>query len=417
MPSTTIRMAGRLAQRRLFCDGKPGYNPPVPSPLAIFTGYNIRYPLGGHVFTELQNIIGLQRLGYRVLYVEESGGGWTPCFNPVRNEMTADPSYGIRVLRDELRPYGLADSWCYVDETGAYHGLSRDEFLRACREAVLLFGRSRVTWLPELAEIRARLFLDVDPAITQFELPPPHQRSQRGFASAHDFHYHFTYGTRIGRPDCPVPSGGLTWRGTLPPVVPALLPWHINPAAARFTTVMSWKARGVIRHNGVEYGDKNVEFARVRHLPQRTGPILEIALAGGQADRPQLERDGWVIANATVASLTVAQYLDYIRASRGEFSVAKNIYVATRCGWFSDRTAAYLALGRPAVVQDTGWSERLPTGEGLFAFTTADEAVAALETIQRDYDRHCRAARRIAEEYFAAEKVLGEMLRHCDLPA
>jgi hypothetical protein len=388
----------------------------VSPPLAIFTGYNIRYPLGGHVFTELQNIVGLQRLGYRVLYVEESGGGWTPCFDPVRNEMTADPSYGIRVLREELRPYGLADRWCYVDEAGTYHGLSREEFYRACRAAALLFGRSRVTWLPELAEIRTRIFLDVDPAITQFELPPPTKRSQRGFASAHDFQFHFTYGPRIGQPDCPVPAGGLTWRGTRPPVVPAALPWSVNPAAARFTTVMSWKARGVIRHGGVEYGDKNMEFARFRHLPRRTGPILEIALAGGASERAALERDGWVVTNATDATWSVARYLDYIRASRGEFSVAKNIYVATRCGWFSDRTVAYLALGRPAVVQDTGWSETLPTGEGLFAFRTEDEAVAALETIQRDYPRHCRAARRLAEEFFDAEKVLGAMLRQCDLP-
>lgn len=386
-------------------------------PLAIFTGYNIRYPLGGHVLTELHNIVGLQRLGYRVVYVEESGGSSSPCYDPTRHAMTDDPTYGIGVLRQELRPFGLEDSWCYVDSQDRYHGLTAEEFGRCCREATLLFGRSRVTWLPELAEVRTRLFLDVDPAITQFELPAKPKPSIRGFASAHDFHFHFTYGERIGAADCPVPLAGLTWRGTRPPIVLPLMEYRFNAAAARFTTVMSWKARGTMRYNGVEYGDKDQEFARFRQLPRRVGPRMEIALAGAPKDKSAFEQGSWLITSAQAATLSVQRYLEYIAGSRGEFSVAKNIYVKTRCGWFSDRTAAYLATGKPAIVQDTGWTEFLPHGEGLFGFQTEEEVARAIAEVDRDYERQCQAARRVAEEYFAAGKVLGEMLRQCDLPA
>jgi hypothetical protein len=179
---------------------------------------------------------------------------------------------------------------------------------------------------------------------------------------------------------------------------------------------MSWSARPPIQYGGETYGQKDIEFRKVIDLPARVGPILEIALAGAAAPRQELAAAGWRVREALEVTLTVDHYRQYLSQSRGEFSVAVNLEVKTRSGWFSDRTAAYLAAGKPVVVQDTGFSDVLPVGEGLLAFGDVEQAATALETIQRDYARHCRAARRLAEEHFEARAVLARMLRACDLP-
>ena len=384
-------------------------------PLCIYAGYLVRYPLGGHLLGEISAIIGLQRLGYDVIIVEESGGAWAPCYNPERNEMTADPSYGIDCLRRILRPYKLDRNWCYVDADG-YHGLSGAELRAACRKARLLFSRAGVSWLEEFRECQSRLYIDIDPGFTQFNMSPTPTASCAGYASPYDFNFHFTIGDRIGQPDCPIPTHGLRWHRTHPPVDLNLVPARFAPAATRFTTVMSWTAYGSIEYGGVTYGQKNVELLKQIDLPHRAGPIFELALGGPDAPYDQLRQAGWHVADALEVTRSIEKYLDYIGHSRGEFSVAKEGYVKTRCGWFSDRTAAYLASGKPAIVQDTGFSESFPCGEGLFAFRNTDEIVSALEEIGRDYQRHCTAARRIAEEYFDSLKVLRERLEVCDLP-
>jgi len=179
---------------------------------------------------------------------------------------------------------------------------------------------------------------------------------------------------------------------------------------------MSWSARQPITYNGEVYGQKDVEFMRFIDLPKRVGPIFEIALAGKTAPREKIAAAGWHIIEPRSVTGTVDAYREYIAQSRGEFSVAVNLEVKARSGWFSDRTQAYLATGKPAIVQETGLSEIIPCGEGLFAFCTADDVAVAVEEISRDYQHHCKAARRIAEEYCDARKVLGAMLRQCDLP-
>ena len=210
------------------------------------------------------------------------------------------------------------------------------------------------------------------------------------------------YGTRIGQPDCPIPTHGLDWLPTRPPVALDLLPVRFTPEAPCFTTVMSWTPRKPIVYDGVEYGQKDMEFWRIAELPIAVRrSCLEIALGGPRALRRDPRRR---LAHRRHRAVTATPwtYRDYIAQSRGEFSVAVNLEVKARSGWFSDRTAAYLASGKPVIVQDTGFSEDLPCGEGLFAFSTIDDAAAAIEEIQRDYRRHCLAARRIAEEYLDA---------------
>lgn len=381
-------------------------------PVCIYAGYLVRYPLGGHALAELHYITGLQQLGYDVIFVEESGSAWAPCYDPDRNEMTADPSRGIAELNRLLRPHGMQQKWCYVDAQ-AHHGLSAQALRQACRNATMLFSRAGATWLEPFRECKTRIYVDVDPGFTQFRLAP---KSCSGYASPQDFTHQFTIGERIGAPDCPIPTRGLRWRPTRHPVSLQLLRPRFRPDAKYFTTILSWTAYGAVQHAGHSYGQKDVELLKLLDLPQRAGRLFEIALAGSHAPAELLRQHGWIVTPALAATRDLAAYIQYIGRSRGEFSVAKEGYVKTRCGWFSDRSAAYLASGKPVIVQDTGFSESLPCGEGLFAFKGVEDVLTALEAIRSDYARHCKAARAIAEQYFDSRKVLGALLRACDLP-
>jgi len=386
-------------------------------PIAIYTSYNIRYPASGHVLAELHYMVGLRQLGYRVVVVEESGQDWAPCYNPVKNEMTRDPAYGIERLLEVLRRYGLEECWCYVDSDRKYHGMTAIELRGLCRDSAVLFSRANVNWLDEFAECRKRVFVDTDPGFTQFRLSKGRTPSQSGYASPFDFHFQFTCGERLGKPDCPVPMHGINWLPTRHPVALELVPYRFNPAATHFTTIMSWSSRAPIIFNGEEYGQKNVEFLKVLNMPKLVGPILEVGLAGSNAPRAEIEAAGWKVVDPRIPTATIESYLDYIAASRGEFSVAVNLSVKARTGVITDRAITYLAAGKPVILQETGFSEILPCGEGLLTFRDEAEAVTAIETANRDYEKHCRAARRVAEEWFNSDKVLGDLLRQADLPA
>jgi hypothetical protein len=376
--------------------------------IAVVAGYMIGNPMGGHVLSILHWFGGLRDLGYDVVFAESHcwAGG---CWNPETQTGGDDPSYGIAELRRHQELTGLR-GWCFVDAHGVYHGLSRDELRDVCRQADVLISLWTVTWLEEFMECRRRIFIDTDPGFTQFAMSPSPSHSTVGYASPLDFHEHFTYGTRIGQPDCPIPTHGIDWKPTRPPVSLDLLPMYFTPNAERFTTVMSWSSRAPILHDGVEYGQKDVEFWRVAGLPSRADAAFEIALTGKTAPRDAIAAEGWHLVYAGEVTISPWTYRQYIARSRGEFSVAVNLEVKTRSGWFSDRTAAYLASGKPVVVQDTGFSEELPCGLGLFPFSTIDDAAEAVGTIGHDYGKHCTAARLIAEEYFDARRVIADVL-------
>ena len=375
------------------------------APLAIVAGYLAGNPVGGHVLSILHWLAGLRGLGYDVVFAEHHG--WPDaCWNPVTQTLSDDPTYGLRELRTHADSLGFR--WCFVDAAGAYHGLSKDDMIAACRTADVMHGLWTVTWLDEFADCRRRIFIDTDPGFTQFGMSPE-VGARPGFASPMDFHEHYTYGTRIGQPDCPIPTHGIEWRPLRPPVALPLLPTRFTPDARCFTTVMKWSPRQPLVYEGEEYGQKDVEFWRIAALPSRVASCLEIAL-GGAAPYDRIREAGWQLADAGAVTATPWTYRDYIGQSRGEFSVAVNLEVKTRSGWFSDRTAAYLASGKPVVVQDTGFSEDLPCGEGLFAFRTIDDAAAALDEINRDYQRHSQAARRIAEEHLDASRIIARVI-------
>jgi hypothetical protein len=178
---------------------------------------------------------------------------------------------------------------------------------------------------------------------------------------------------------------------------------------------MTWKNFAeTIAHEGVVYGTKEMEFDKIEELPRLSPARFEVA-CGGDPPRDRWRSVGWSVVVSQAVSVTPEMYRSYIQRSRGELSVAKNVYVATGSGWFSCRTACYLAAGRPAVVQDTGFSRVIPTGRGLFAFTDAAEALSGIDAIESDYEAHQAAARELAQSHFDSNRVLGDLLSRIGL--
>jgi hypothetical protein len=370
----------------------------------VCSGHLVRYPLGGHSWHHLQYLVGFKQLGHEVTFFEDYG--WPEsCYDPQHNEMTADPSYGIDYLRAMLRPHGLDDAWCYLAEDGTAHGMPREQLAELCRDSDVHVNLSNVNWIPELKTCRRRVLVDTDPVFTQI--------GAHGVAESFScFDVCFTYGENVHKPGCEMPTADTRWLPTRQPVVLDLWPVERGDPTGRFTTVINWTPSGEREHEGRVYGQKDREFVPYFTLPRRTGARMEVAVGGSKPDdlTQRLVAGGWTVADPVQLTRDPWTYQEYLRGSMAEFCVAKHGYVSTRCGWFSDRTSGYLASGRPAVVQDTGFSEVLPIGTGLIAFRTPDEAIEGVRRVREDYERHSAAARAIAEEYFSATRVLTALL-------
>jgi len=387
----------------------------------VVTGLIATYPLGGVSWDYLQYIQGLHLLGHDVFYLEDTGN-WV--YNPELGTFTEDCSFNLQYL-DAVLTFavgrGTRRRWSFRSPIGEYFGLSEREIETVCNQADLFINVSGSCWLRDRYQGCARkLYIDTDPLYTQYQL----EAMRRGTATKdqaysvnlirnHDLF--FTFAENISDPSCCIPSCGLTWHTTRQPIVLENWPFTFTPAAPALTTVMSWKNDVTLPSIGGEtYGGKDVEFLKFVHLPSRVSVTMEIALSGA-APFDQLRQNGWQVVNGYEKSSTMEVYQNYLSSSRGEWSIAKNAYVASRSGWFSTRSAAYLALGKPVVVQDTGFRPYYPVGEGLFDFATINEAVAAIENIESDYRRHCEAARSIAESHFGADAVITRLLRDAGL--
>jgi len=382
----------------------------------VVTGGLGAMPFAGVAWQILHYLEGFKRLGHEVHYVEDSGS-WP--YDPEQDTVSDDPRPALRYVERHLARCGLERSWAYrsgVD--GTLHGMSERELADVIGRADVLVNVSGFTVPGEaLLAIPARIYLETDPVLPQIQVA----KGERFTIDLLDAHtHHFTYGENFGSPDCAVPIERYTYMPTRQPVV---LDWwepvgFDDDPKRPFTTIASWKqtAKDVEWQGRTLTWSKDVQFAPYLDLPARFARPLEMSLAiSDDATVEKLRGHGWSIRPAAPLSRDVDVYRDYIRASAGEFSVAKEQYAATRSGWFSDRTVTYLAAGRPAVVQDTGFDCALPTGEGLLAFGTPDEAVAALETVAADWERHARAARAIAEEYLSTDRVLARMLSDASL--
>lgn len=379
---------------------------------AIVTGMISTYPVGGVAWDYGQYALGLERLGFEVFYLEDTG---QPTYDPDRREYAEDPSYGVGFLRSALEALSptLAERWHFRAMDDATYGLDPADLERIAAEADLFLNVSGGTLLRDAyMPSPLKVLIDTDPGWNHF-VNYPNWDASPGWLGTHGWRGHdrfFTYAERIGADGCALPALGVDWVPTRPPVV--LDQWRPAPPGERWTTVMSWNSFGrSIEHEGRVYGAKEPEFARVEALPGHVSAALEVAVGGHEAPAERWRDAGWSVVDSHDVSRTPDEYRGYIQGSRGEFSVAKNVYAATRSGWFSCRSTCYLAAGRPVVTQDTGFSDFIPTGEGLFAFSTIEQAAAAINAVERDYARHQRAAREIAREHFAHDRVLSALLR------
>ena len=378
----------------------------------IVAGYFVRFPIGGYVWQALHYLLGFARLGCEVLFYEDSAY-YPLAYDPRSGTSGENYAFGVRRLREVLDEFGFAGRWAFWDVArNEFHGLSKEETHRHFAEADVLVNVAGVNRLGEWRLPSARIYLDIDPAFTQIRLENK-DAMLRGLLAEHNLF--FTFGENVGTSRSPLPTGGLEWRPSRPPVVCDLWDGAPPPAVdAAFTTVGKWDAAGRdVELGGVRYHwRKSLAWRKFLDLPARTGERFELAMDVEQVPRDlrALAAREWAVRSPTSVSADPFVYRRYIQASKGEFSAAKEVNVRLRSGWFSDRSACYLAAGRPVVTQDTGFGDVLPAGEGLFAYRTLDDAVAAVRAIMSEPERHSRAARRVAEDYFAARHVVEKLL-------
>jgi hypothetical protein len=373
----------------------------------IVLGYIVRGPVGGLAWHHLQYSLGLSLLGHDVYYVEDSGDD-PSCYDAERDVVGPDATWGVAYLDRTFTRVGLANRWTYFDAPfNQWRGPLAERIGSIARSADLLLDISGVNqWRPWMEQIPIRLLVDTDPVFTQLT----HLQDGSGRDRAWQHNRFYSFGENVGSSDCSIPDDGLPWRPTRQPIV--LGEWPVVPAPeeGRFTTIMLWDSYKAREHEGRAYGQKSASFGPYLDLPTRTSEVLQLAVGSPTAPREQLSRHGWRLVDPLAVSRDPWDYQRYIQGSKGEFTVAKHGYVESWSGWFSERSACYLASGRPVVTQDTGFSEVLPTGDGLLAFRNADEAIECIERVASDYRHHCAAAREVAETWFDGRTILTDLL-------
>ena len=371
-----------------------------------------KMPVAGIIFITMQYVLGLKRLGYDVYYVEAHAR--TPSMF-MTSEHDDSSALASRFIADTMKTFGIADDhWAFhaLHDDGRCYGLSLTQLNQLYRSAGLILNLHGGTIpLPEHYETGRLVYLGTDPV--EHEIDVYHNvRETIEYLEPHCAF--FTWGENYGNPDCKMPvSEQFHFKPTRQPVVLDLWEPFGNGAGESFTTIASWRQPWrVLKFQGeVYYWSKHFEFLKFIDLPQKRAQPFELALGSyEEEDKSLLERHGWRLREALSVSTDVDAYRHYIGQSRAEFTVAKDQNVRLRSGWFSDRSATYLAAGRPVITQETGFSNVLPTGEGLFGFSSMDDILAAVDAINTDHERHSRAASAIAHAFFDHAVVLKQLL-------
>lgn len=365
----------------------------------------------GHIDHAMAYLSGFQRLGHEVYLMEHVGAN--RCVDSQR-KVSFESWQGRSHFEAVAKSYGIWPRCCLIYKGGeSTHGMTYAEAVKVAKRCDLLFARSgQIHKAPDIfLNARRRAYFDGNPGSTQVA----YQQQGASYEALDRYDHLFTLGLNIGAPCCSIPTDGRRWQ---PAVRPVFLPmWSMRKELdpQRFTTISTWKGRGIFEWQGSSSGEKSDNWLKFLELPKHTKQPLEIALkidsADQQADDELFRQNGWQLTDPQRLR-QLDDYRDYIGQSRGEFSVAHNRYVEFSTGWFSDRSALYLASGRPVLVQSTGIEKHLPTGKGLLTFSTMAEAAAGIEEINGDYGSHCKAAREIAEEFFDSDKVLTKVLSH-----
>lgn len=384
----------------------------VDRPLIVVLGMMTGMPVGGVVWQTVQYLVGLRALGFEVCYVENHGT--YPAMLITADDPNGSEAAAAFIARN-LETFDLGSCWSFLpwDKTDRHYGRSATELCKLFGRAAAVLNLHGAT--PPRREYRAAgafIYIETDPVAPQIELHN-HVRETAQFLDAHTAH--FTYGENIGAADCkvPTPPAKYEFHATRQPIVMEF--WNADEALVgdRFTTIANWRQphREMTFGGEVYHWSKHYEFLKFIDLPQRTQQRFELALSSYElADQEMLEAKGWAVTKALEFSLDPERYRQFILRSRGEWTVAKDQNVRLRSGWFSDRAASYLAAGRPVITQETGFSNLLPTGAGLFGFSTMEETLGAIDAINGDYARHSRAAREIAQECFRSDVVLSKLL-------
>ena len=372
------------------------------------------YPLAGVSYQFLHYMIGLRKLGFRVYYVEDS----SRCvYSPEKREIVLDPRANIARVEPLLRAHGFGDAWAYrgAHPGGECFGMSRAQILKLYREADVLLN---VTGSQELreehAQIKHKLYIQTDPFGCQVQLEQGDERL-RSLVDAHDVW--FSFGENLGQADCLAPIDR-RWLPTRQPVSLELWDAPESRAATSYRTLTTWHNQGKdVRYRGELYHwTKDREFRRFLSVPAARPQLrFELASDADAGSRQELQAHAVHATDALESSSDPERYRAFIHESRAELSVARDQYVRPNTGWFSDRSACYLAAGRPVILQETGFSKHIPSGRGLFSFRSEQDILGAIDAIESNYLGQCSAARELSREYFADDKVLTHMLARAGL--
>jgi len=376
-------------------------------PLAVLIGFIGKIPLAGMTLNNTHYIAGLQELGYDVHYVERQSGP-EDYYDPRMNQMTADMTYGAAYTERALQEFNIGPAQLsLIDAEGRCGGSGWPVLEQALDRAEFVLALADPAWFEELERCPRRAFVDVDPLFTQAAMLKGGQLA----TNVGNYGVLFTYGARMGQPDCLVPDAGREWIATRPVVCTRM--WRSvipdDPQSLPITNLMNWSAGAEIEVGGRVYRQKSHELERFIDMPAIARDSFMLAI-GGAAPKERLRQHGWTLANPLEVTATVPAYREFISGSRADFGIAKHAYVASRSGWFSDRSICYLASGRPVLHQDTGFPDWLPAGDGVFPFAAADDVVKALNELAANYSHHSHSARMIAETHFEARTVIAQML-------
>jgi hypothetical protein len=377
----------------------------------VILGMMTKIPVAGNIWVVAHYLVGLRRLGYEPYYVEAHAR--TPSMLMESDE--DDSSAKAAAFLDRvMRRFDLAENWAFhaLHDDGRCYGLSETQLRELYQSAELIVNLHAGTVpLPEHYATDRMVCLETDPV--ELEIGLYHQDAETvEFLRPH--RAFFTWGLNYDHPDCRLPRDErFVFRPSPPPVI---CDWWRNGSACggeALTTIGNWRQewRDMTFKGEVYHWSKHFEYLKFLDLPRRTAQPFELALSSyTEQDKRMLEERGWKVRHAMAFSAELDPYREYIQNSRGEFTVAKDQNIRLRSGWFSERSVQYLAAGRPVITQDTGFGNFLPTGRGLFGFSTMEEVLAAVDAINSDYEGHCRAAAEIAREYFNYDVVLKKLL-------
>lgn len=387
----------------------------------IVGGYIGLYSIGGATWDYLQYPLGLHMLGHDVYYIEDTMQ--YPVYQPQKDKWD-DCTNCVSHVKIAMEQVGLKDKWAYRDVvTEKVFGMSDRKLKEICLTADVFINVSASTYMrDEYKAIPEKMLVDTDPMFTQYQY---YQLQQKGGKEAKDaeeymnlYQHLFTFGLNVNSPDCRIPTYGFKWHTTKKPTV--LNQWssnnNIKPQWG-FTSILNWVERAPFEFDNEMWGQKNIIFEKFLDLPENSGKHFDLVI-----NTPDTEDTDKVMARITGRKWNVLDpyrlipdkdtYRTFIQSSLGEFSITKETYIKSNSGWFSGRSACYLASGKPVITQDTKWTKYIPGGQGLFACDDLESASNAVEEITADYLKHSKAAKEIAAEYFDSGKVLNDMLSY-----